>query len=168
MRCQMMIRGCNRSQVCGKHLNVVYFLFSRQQRFKCLITVIPKPSWGVWFIPRRQISHTDFSRTLQHDPCYWKSGPLLGFIKFTFAPLQDLSFVCGCFFRQNYSEQTSKTAGILVRGVLSQKNKKCNIQKHFLEKSESLHSILDKYLSVYAPAVSSCLFPHILDVLPHS
>ena len=122
---QMMIRGCNRSQVCGEHLNVFHFSFSRQQRFKCLITVIPKPSWGVWFIPQRQIAHTDFrfrSHSLTWSLLLKNLSP--GFYQIHIRPARGFLFVCSCFRWNVWARE--KTAGILVWGVSEPKNKKSN------------------------------------------
>lgn len=63
MQSQMMTCGCSRSEAFSRHLLVILLVsFSRQRRFKCLITVIPKAGWGVWSIPQRyQIPLEDFT-----------------------------------------------------------------------------------------------------------
>lgn len=102
-----MICGCNRSQVCATHLKVVCFMFRRRRHFKCLITVISKPSWGVWFIPQTQIARTDFR--FQSLSLTWSLFPNnrvpWGFIKFTFAPLGDYLCCRLQLFLVEYSEQ---------------------------------------------------------------
>lgn len=128
MKFQTMIWDCNRSQVCGEHLNVFCFLFSRQQRFKSLITVIPKLSWDVWFIPQRQISHTDFSHSLTWS--FLKNLPRL-WVFYPVRPARGFLFLWSCFSLEFLTERR-KTTGFLHEESLSQENKfkkKSNTQK---------------------------------------
>lgn len=84
MKSQTTTWACIRWRVCAQHLSVFFFLFSRQQRFKSLITVIPKPSC-VRDSSLRDRFHIQISVTLLNMILPEKPAPppphLQGFIK---------------------------------------------------------------------------------------
>lgn len=125
----------NGSQVWGEYCNDFYILFSRQQHFKYLITVIPKPSWGLWFIPHRQIPLTDFrfqshSLTwsfLLKNPPPWVLSNL---------PSSRICVVCGCFWCNFWARE--KTLEFLYE-------ESREVQDNYSKKSEGVHLVLDKF-----------------------
>lgn len=159
MKSQMMIWGCNRSQA-----ECLLLLIQQTAAFQMPYHCNSQTQLRCVIHP----SETDCTYRFQSHSLTWslllKNLPL-GFYQIHIRPARGFLFVCSCF-RWNFWAR-EKTTGILVGGALSQKT------RNPIQLLKKVHSIWDKYLLVYAPAmrsgstVSSSFILHILDVLPH-